>query len=116
MAEEQSFEGGVKEVTDFYKGAFGCLSGILGMILWSRFFLYLYDFICMRIPGTRRYKQLSHEHLICRFCGYSIPLLGAWKCKCGFCRPGNYYGRCPQCQGHPKYIDCPSCTFTMDVR
>jgi hypothetical protein len=58
-------------------------------------------------------------------------LLGAWKCQCGYKRPGlsacppvrtgdaqvgNYFGRCPKCLGHPHYIDCPSCGFTMDVR
>jgi hypothetical protein len=89
---------------------------LMSGIVWSRFFLYLYDYICMKLPGSRRYKQLSQEHLVCRFCGNAIELLGAWKCECGFNRPGNYYGRCPKCTGHPKYIDCPSCTFTMDVR
>jgi hypothetical protein len=89
---------------------------ILSGIVWSRFFLYLYDYISLRLPNTRRYRQLMHEHLICRFCGYPIDLLGAWKCECGFSRPGNYYGRCPKCVKHPKFIDCPSCTFTMDVR
>ncbi len=116
MAEDLKVEEGLKDVGKFAGSVFGCLGSVLGAILWSRFFLYLYDLICMRIPSTRRYRQLAHEHLVCRFCGHSIPLLGAWKCNCGFSRPGNYYGRCPQCTGHPKYIDCPSCTFTMDVR
>lgn len=80
------------------------------------FLLYMSDYITMRLPYTQRYRELSLEHLVCRFCGHSVELLGAWKCECGYKRPGNYFGRCPKCLGHPHYIDCPSCGFTMDVR
>lgn len=82
----------------------------------TRFILYLSDYLAMYLPFTQRYRELSMEHLACRFCGNSIELLGAWKCECGYKRPGNYFGRCPKCLGHPHYIDCPSCAFTMDVR
>ena len=105
-----------KDAVDTATGVLGWFAGVIGMIVWSRFFLYLYDYLSMRIPATRRYKQLSLDSMRCRFCEEEIPLLGAWKCECGFSRPGNYYGRCPSCLRHPKYIDCPSCTFTMDVR
>lgn len=97
-------------------GWFGFLAGVVSLIMWSRFFLYLRDYLSMKIPATRRYRQLSYDHLVCRFCGHTIELLGAWRCDCGVNRPGNYYGRCPNCLKHPKHIDCPSCTFTMDVR
>ena len=82
----------------------------------TRFVLYLSDYIAMHLPFTQRYRQLLLERLTCRFCWNSIDLLGAWKCQCGYKRPGNYFGRCPKCLGHPHYIDCPSCGFTMDVR
>lgn len=97
-------------------GWFGLLAGVVSLIMWSRFFLYLRDYLSMKIPATRRYRQLSHDHLVCRFCGHTIELLGAWRCDCGVNRPGNYYGRCPNCLKHPNHIDCPSCSFTMDVR
>lgn len=97
------------------KSGQGLWSLLVG-ILWSRFFLYLYDYICMKLPATERYRQLSLETLRCRFCQNEISLLGAWKCECGFSRPGNYYGRCPKCLKHPHYIDCPACKFTMGVR
>lgn len=98
------------------KGSKTTIWTLLSGIVWTHFFLFLYDYICMKIPATRRYRQLTHEHLVCRFCGHPIELIGAWRCECGFRRPGNYYGRCPKCMGHPKYIDCPSCTITMDAR
>jgi len=88
------------------------LSGMLGY----RFLLYFYDYILMRFSGSIRHRQLARDQLVCRFCGNSIDLLGVWKCECGFTRPGNYFGRCPKCLGHPVYIDCPACRSTMDVR
>jgi len=88
----------------------------LGELVYTRFWGYLYDYIAMRIPATKRYRELTCEQLVCRFCGNTIPLLGAWKCECGFSRPGNYFGRCPKCMKYPRYIDCPACRMTMDVR
>jgi hypothetical protein len=72
------------------------------------------------VPVESRFRQrvLRHttDHLVCRFCGNPIELIGAWKCTCCYTRPGNYFGRCPKCLMHPRYIDCPVCRFTMDVR
>ena len=88
----------------------------LANIAGTKFALYFYDFFTMKNEIGLRGKQLSQDHIICRFCGNPIELLGAWKCECGISRPGNYFGRCPKCLKHPKYIDCPICRFTMDVR
>lgn len=88
----------------------------LGELFFTRFWGYVYDYVSMRIPATKRYRELSTEVLICRFCGHPIPLLGSWRCECGYSRPGNYFGRCPGCMRYPRYIDCPACRFTMDVR
>ncbi len=98
------------------RGGSGTFISWLYRLLGARFFLYLYDYLSMHLSFTQRYRELSLEHLVCRFCSHSIDLLGAWKCECGYKRPGNYFGRCPKCLGHPHYIDCPSCGFTMDVR
>ena len=43
--------------------------------------------------------------LVCRLCGKTINLLGAWKCECGFTRPGNYFERYPNCGRYSHYID-----------
>lgn len=88
----------------------------LGELILTRFWGYLYDFICSKLPFTKRYRELSAETLTCRYCGNEIDLLGAWQCECGFRRPGKYFARCPHCMRHPRYIDCPACRFTMDVR
>ena len=82
----------------------------------SRFFLYMYDYIAMRFTAYKRHRQLAYDHLTCRFCNSDIELLGFWRCGCGYTRPGNYFGRCPKCLGHPEHIDCPACSATMDVR
>ena len=73
-------------------GWFGFLAGVVSLIMWSRFFLYLRDYLSMKIPATRRYRQLSYDHLVCRFCGHTIELLGAWRCDCGVNRPENTTG------------------------
>ena len=88
----------------------------LGELAYARFFNYFYDYVSMRVPGTKRYRELTLDHVVCRFCGETINLLGAWHCECGYSRPGNYFGRCPKCMKYPRYIDCPACGFTMDVR
>ena len=124
---EESTKGAFKAVegtADTSKHALKFLSGAtkagcffwLGELVYTKFWGYLYDLIAMKIPATKRYKELSCEQLVCRFCGNTIPLLGAWKCECGFSRPGNYFGRCPNCGRYPRFIDCPACRFTMDVR
>lgn len=87
-------------------------AGIIG----AEFALYLYDFISMKLNLGQRGRELAVDHLVCRFCGNPIELIGAWKCSCGHKHPGNYFGRCPKCLKHPRYIDCPVCRFTMDVR
>ena len=84
--------------------------------LSSRFVLYLYDYVSMKIPGSVRYKQLAFDEITCRFCDHPIELLGAWQCSCGYKRPGTYFGRCPKCLAHPTFVDCPSCGMTMYVR
>ena len=89
---------------------------ILTWLLGVRFALYFYDWWQMAVAGDIRQRQLKRDTLHCRFCENEIPLLGSWKCECGYTRPGNYYGRCPKCLWHPSYIDCPSCGFTMYVR
>jgi len=91
-------------------------SAFVARLFGSRFVLYLNDYIQMKFDLGKRGKQLSKDHIVCRFCGEPIDLIGAWKCACGYKRPGNYFGRCPKCLKHPKYIDCPVCRFTMDVR
>jgi len=82
----------------------------------TRFSAYLSDYVSMKLGTSTRGEQLATDHLVCRFCGNPIDLIGAWKCVCGYKRPGNYFGRCPKCLKHPHYIDCPVCRFTMEVR
>lgn len=89
---------------------------LIAAFFLSPFMLYLSDFIHMKFDFGKRGHQLSVDHLVCRFCGNPIELVGGWKCTCGYKRPGNYFGRCPKCLMYPRYIDCPVCRFTMDVR
>jgi hypothetical protein len=91
-------------------------AGFLGRIFGSRFAVFFMDYIYLKLDLGLRGKQLSREHMLCRFCGEPIHLVGAWKCGCGHKRPGRYFGRCPSCLQYPKYIDCPVCGFSMDVR
>ena len=93
--------------------------GLHNFIAWLfgiRFILYAYDLWMMRFTYTKRHRQLAETTLKCRYCFTEIDLMGLWQCECGYTRPGNYYGRCPKCLGHPEYIDCPACKATMDVR
>ena len=105
-------EKGLRDLRSVYDRVFAFIQRLLA----TRLALYTSDLIMMKIPRSIRYQQLSMDHLLCRFCGFPIELLGSWKCGCGFKRPGSYFGRCPKCLSHPDYIDCPSCGFTMRVR
>jgi len=98
--------------SDYLSGPLKLLADFAG----TRLALFFYDYFMMKNAIGLRGKQLTQDHLTCRFCGNPIELLGAWKCECGYKRPGNYFGRCPKCLKHPIYIDCPACQFTMDVR
>jgi hypothetical protein len=69
---------------------------LLSGVVWPRFFLYLHDYICILYFYD---KQLSHEHLVCRFCGHTIALLGAWTCECGYSRPGTTTAAAPNVPG-----------------
>jgi len=91
-------------------------TGFIARFVASRAALFFYDYFMMKNDLGQRGRQLAQDHIVCRFCGNPIELLGAWKCECEFKRPGNYFGRCPKCLKHPIYIDCPACQFTMDVR
>ena len=82
----------IRALRSVFDDVIGWFKGLLS----TRLGLYLTDLVMMKFPGTIRHQQLSKEHLICRFCGDPIPLLGSWKCGCGFKRPGNYFGRCPK--------------------
>lgn len=93
--------------------------GLQYLILWvlgAKFLLYAHNCMAMRFTSSKRHRQLAYDQLVCSFCGTSIELMISWKCSCGFTHPGNYYGRCPRCLGHPECIDCPACWSTMDVR
>lgn len=92
------------------------LHNVIAKIFGLRFILYAYDYVMMRFTSSKRHRQLAFDKLTCRFCNSDIDLLGMWKCSCGYSRPGHYFGRCPNCLGHPPYIDCPACRSTMDVR
>jgi hypothetical protein len=97
----------------YRKGGF---TGLMARVFGRSLLLYGYDFLCMRFSRNLRYRQLGLRVLKCRFCDEDIHLLGIWKCECGFTRPGNYFGRCPKCLGTGRFIDCPACGVTMDVR
>lgn len=88
------------------------VAGLFGM----KSMLFIADYLDMKYWHTQRSRELTSDHLICRFCGNPIDLIGAWICTCGYKRPGNYFGRCPKCLKYPHYIDCPVCRFTMEVR
>ena len=97
----------LNDVRDSRRGFWYWAMNWLEELVNSRFFLYLYDYTCMRIPLTKRYRELTLDQMTCRFCGNGIELLGAWKCEYGYSRPGDYFGRCSKCLQYPRYTDCP---------
>jgi len=101
-----------RETRGFVEGIINLAKSFFG----GRHVLYAYDYFCMRFTSTLRHRQLAYDELVCRFCEQPIDLMGTWMCKCKFKRWGNYFGRCPSCLNHPKYIDCPTCGSSMDVR
>jgi hypothetical protein len=85
-------------------------------ILGGRYFLFASDYFLMKFTSSHRHRELAYDQLICRFCDTPVELMGKWRCECGYTRYGNYFGRCPSCLKRARYIDCPTCGSTMDVR
>jgi hypothetical protein len=98
------------------KGVLKNLANLVKAFFGGRHVLFAYDYFSMRFTGNLRHRQLAYDEMTCRFCECDIDLMGGWMCSCHFRRWGSYFGRCPQCLRHPRYIDCPTCGGSMDVR
>ena len=52
----------------------------------------------------------------CPACGNNIPLIGFWKCCCGFTYQGHLLRHCSICGSLPKMVRCYRCQATRRLR
>jgi hypothetical protein len=113
---DQAVDEGLKETSNALVNAGRGFWNWVNRVLGGRYALFLYDYIAMRFTSSLRHRQLAYNQMVCRFCDNPIDLMGKWRCECGYTRYGNYFGRCPNCLRHPRYLDCEACGSSMDVR
>jgi hypothetical protein len=51
----------------------------------------------------------------CRTCGHRIPLVGFWRCRCGYTYQGHLLRYCPVCGSFPHMVRCYRCGATESV-
>jgi hypothetical protein len=59
-----------------------------------------------------RAVQLS---MVCRTCGTEIPLIGSWRCRCGYTYQGHLLRFCPICRSFPRMVRCYHCRTTETI-
>jgi hypothetical protein len=71
-----------------------------------------FQYIILSLPLSTT-KKPSRGRIQISDIAATLVLLNRW---CDNAHHGNYIGRCPKCMKYSRYIDCPACGFTMDVR
>ena len=61
---------------------------------------------------SRVYEYMNAESIPCA-CGADVPLIGLWRCGCGFTYRGQLLRPCPICQTIPRVVRCHSCRVTI---
>ena len=51
----------------------------------------------------------------CTSCGASIPLVGIWRCQCGYTFRGHLLTSCPMCHSIPVLVRCSQCQVTTKL-
>jgi len=60
-------------------------------------------------------KRAITTSLVCSNCEQSVPLVGMWRCECGFTYKGHLMRPCPICHRVPKVARCFNCGITMQL-
>ena len=62
-----------------------------------------------------RFFRLAMRPAIACECGSQVPLVGFWKCPCGFCYRGHLLRTCPVCGTIPCVVRCYRCGVTTKL-
>lgn len=63
----------------------------------------------------KRLLRSVQSSIWCFHCGQNIPLLGMWRCKCGYQYAGHLLKPCPNCGAIPRLVRCPHCGVTRTL-
>lgn len=70
----------------------------------------------LRRAGERyRFFRLAMSPTIICGCGAEVPLVGAWRCSCGFTYRGHLLRICPVCGTIPCVVRCYRCGVTTKL-
>ena len=77
-------------------------------------------YIIMIVPRTKQYiKRLKlsvKPYMECPSCGAQVPLVGMWKCPCGYQYQGHLLKACANCGRTPLMARCWDCGVTIMLR
>ena len=62
-----------------------------------------------------RFFRLAMEPAIVCECGSPVPLVGLWRCSCGFTYRGHLLRVCPVCGTIPCVVRCYRCGVTIKL-
>lgn len=68
--------------------------------------LFLHLFTCRRNPFLTFVLHRCIRWHSCWSCGWTIPLLASWACRCRYVSTRHCLSRCPSCGKGFRYISC----------
>ena len=60
------------------------------------------------------FRLAMRPAIVCE-CGSQVPLVGFWRCSCGFCYRGHLLRVCPVCGSLPCVVRCYRCGVTTKL-
>jgi len=92
---------------------------------WKPFFValaYLFSlpFLCVwaiirAVKYTRVLRLSVSPAVLCSNCHQPAPLVGIWRCQCGFTYRGHLLRPCPICGRVPRVVRCTNCGITIQL-
>lgn len=84
---------------------------LIGYLLLAPIF-FLLDILRLG-KNMRRMRFAVRSSLTCYNCRSKIPLVGMWKCNCGFQYTGHVLKPCSLCGHVAQIVRCPHCGVTL---
>jgi len=84
-----------------------------GYLLISPVF-FIIGLVRLTYYGKRLVRSIQAA-LICPNCREEIPLVGMWRCRCGYQYTGHLLRPCPVCGGVPMLARCLHCGVTRMI-
>ena len=75
--------------------------------------IYLISGLWKLPKQVRRLSLAVQAKVKCQICSEDVPLVGMWRCPCGFQYQGHLIQTCPNCGRTPSMARCWNCGATV---